>query len=246
MKHKTLIAGALGLGALAGAGTWGVIALDGADRTAETRYWRTAEARPTAAPTPPSVPEGELRKLLLPRPYGVRPGPDLGEDGSEYALSGPVAVERIKEERKGMRAAERKQRDRILDRLKLTGTAGRSYLDVNGYAAEVRVIRAEGKGLAEFSRFSERVLKLVAKEGEGKTRKVEGHPEASCVQVALVPADGPEGKKGEGVDSLFCSAYTEGTLVSFEASGAKPFDPKAALGLLADQLDHLKSPGESV
>ncbi|MFJ7159305.1 hypothetical protein ACIQUQ_30765 [Streptomyces sp. NPDC101118] len=243
MNRRTVLAsaaGALGLAVLVGGGFWGAARLDEADRTAQTRYWNPAgvEAKEPVRPTVPSTP---LSRLLLPADVPYQLGPDRGEKGNDYTVSGELAVARIKEDAAGLSASQRKERDRELDKLRLTGMAGRSFRHLDGsLAAEVEITQAEGKGLKQLGNFSKTLLRLLA-DGR-KATAVPGHPEAKCYTLTVVEAK----EHKEKVESLICSAYTSGTLVSFRAYGGNPFSKKDAVELLSRQLDHLKSPGERV
>ncbi|MER7764485.1 hypothetical protein [Streptomyces sp. NPDC097619] len=242
VKHKAALSAAVGLAVLAGAAGWGVDALGDADRTAETRYWTAAGVRPDTDPDPAAVPSNELSALLLPRGDTFRPGPDVGDQGDDYSLSAELALERLKENRKGLSAAERKQRDGYLSRLRLQGMAGRTYQG-EGFGAEIRVTRAEGKDLANYARLAGRLLKVVG--DDTKPPKIKGHPGAACALREVT--DPEEAKKDERVETLACVAYSDGVLVTLRGYGPRPLGRNdALLELFKAQLDHLKSPGESV
>ncbi|MFJ5549952.1 hypothetical protein [Streptomyces sp. NPDC093225] len=240
----TLTAATLGLAAVVGGGVWGVGRIAEADRTAPTRYWSAPDAAP-AVKEAPTVPPTALAGLLLPMPVGYVPGPDLREEGNDFTVPGPVAIARMKEDADGLSASERKDLDRTLDTLRLTGMAGRSYRSTSGgVLVEIRVTRAAGDGLKPFASYIKEVLALVGETG-AKSPKVPGYPEARCAQAGRNRRDGTRVGK-DGIETLTCSASLPGTLVTFRASGPKPFDTKDAVGLLVKQLDHVKSPGERV
>ncbi|MEU2392402.1 hypothetical protein [Streptomyces sp. NPDC007369] len=238
-RAAALVAGAAGLAVLAGGGIAASAALEKADRTAPTRYW-TAEGRRPAEPAEPApVPAGELSGKLLPVPSGFTLGPDLGQDGNDFSVAGDKAVQGFKDARGGLSSAARKQRDEVLEGLKLKGLAGRSYTKSGGTAVyQVRIMQADPQAVGKFSEASKKLLELT---GDGRgAPAVEGHPEAKCVLLAI----GEE--KQEKIDSMDCVAVRGDVLVNFRAFGPKPFSPVDAVSFFKNQLSHLKSPGESV
>ncbi|MFK0257379.1 hypothetical protein [Streptomyces sp. NPDC090445] len=238
-KVVALVAGAVGLAVLAGGGIAAFVALEKADRTAPTRYWSAEGQRPAEPAEPAPVPVGELSGKLLPVPSDFTLGPDLGQDSNDFSVAGDKAVQGFKDARGGLSSASRKQRDEVLEGLKLKGLAGRSYTRRGGTAVyQVRIMQAAPHAVGKFSEVSKKLLELT---GDGRgAPAVEGHPEAKCVLLAI-----GEGKR-EKIDSMDCVAVQGDVLVHFRAFGPKPFSPNDAVSFFKNQLSHLKSPGESV
>jgi hypothetical protein len=224
---------------LVGGGVWGSAALADADRTAPTRYW-TEQGVPAAQPEKPApVPRGELAAKLLPVPTNFGPGPDLEENGNDFALSGEHAIEALKLAQKGLSSTERKKRDDALADLKLKGLAGRSYTRGGGQMVlEVRLMQADPQHLGTFSEITKKLFDITGDDRDAP--KIDGFPDAKCALLAI----GEE--KKEKVDSLDCVAVQGDVLVSFRAYGPKPFSSADAASFFKNQLSHLKSPGESV
>ncbi|MFB6522148.1 hypothetical protein [Streptomyces sp. NPDC056401] len=242
-KAVALIAGGLGLAVLAGGGSWASERMDRADRSAPTRYWVPEGPQPTvSAPPLPTVPVNDLTAKLLPLPVGYEPGPDIHLEGNNFYVSGERALQTFKEAKTGLSGDHRAARDKMLADLKLKGLAGRSYTNTkNRWVAEVHLTQADAKALADFSEFGKKLLELTG--GTGEAPKVEGFPDAKCALQTL----GKEKLKDEDkIDTVECVSLEGDVLVSFRMYGAKPFAAKDATALFKNQLNHLKSPGESV
>ncbi|MFJ9937989.1 hypothetical protein ACIRSJ_33240 [Streptomyces virginiae] len=236
-----LAAAAVGVVVLAGGGLWFSAVLDDAERTAPTRYW-TAESVPTGSPAPiPPVPEAELKAKLLPLPRSYWPGPDIDAEGNDYFVSGERAVQALKDDHSGLAAGEREGRDRALADLKLKGLAGRSYARGNGGGAmvsEIQLMQADPKELGRFAEVAKKVLELTAADGQAPV--VDGFPGAKCALDSVV-----DGKKQE-ITALDCVAVEGDVLVTYRTYGWSPgFSASDAAALFKEQLDHLKSPGET-
>ncbi|MFD9369030.1 hypothetical protein ACFWA6_15205 [Streptomyces sp. NPDC060020] len=237
-----LVSAAVGVVVLAGAGLWGASALTGADRTAPTRYWVAEDhtTKGTQAPVPP-VPPNALTAKLLPLPKNYWLGPDLDPEGNDYYVPSEKALQSFKDGRTGLSGSQRAERDKALADLKLKGLAGRSYARQEGSGsavAEIRLMQADPQQVAKFAEFSKKLIELI---GTGGAPQVEGHPEAKC---GLTPLSGGEDDKKK-IDILDCVAVEGDVLVSFRMYGSTGFAVKDAAGLFKQQLDHLKSPGES-
>lgn len=245
-RTVALVAAAVAVAALVGGGVWASSAVSGADRSAPTAYWVPDGASLPDREKPARVPANALSGKLLPAPSGFGPGPDLDEDGNDYTVSGERALEGFKEARKGLSSSERKKRDEVLAELKLKGLAGRSFAkDTGGLVVEVRLMQADPKALDSFAQISKKLLELVGKGTEAPT--VDGYPDARCARVN-VGEDKEEykGKKG-GIDSLSCVAVQGDVMVDFRAYGPRnAFPTSDAVTIFKNQLNHLKSPGESV
>lgn len=242
-RTLALVSAAVGVVVLAGAGLAGAAALADADRTSPTRYWIAEDhtTKGSQAPVPP-VPPNELTGKLLPLPASYWPGPDIDVEGNDYYVPSEKALQSFKEGRTGLSSAERNERDKVLADLKLKGLAGRSYArrDGKGSAiAEIQLVQADPQQLAKFAEFAKKFLDLTGADGEAP--KVDGYPQAKC---ALDSLGGEEDKKVR-IDALDCVALEGDVLVTFRMYGSAGFAVKDAAGLFKQQLDHLKSPGES-
>ncbi|MFJ3882310.1 hypothetical protein ACIPW5_33305 [Streptomyces sp. NPDC090077] len=238
-RTRAFIAAGIGTALLA-VGAFGASwALDTADRTATTRYWGTEDVSPRGPGTPESVPPNALSAKLLPLPGSHTLGPDLGGDGNDFFVSGDDAVQGFKDARKGLSNTERKKRDEALAELKLKGRAGRTYTEPTGRSVvEIRLMQADPRFLGKTSEISKKLMEAVSQGRE--TPKVDGYPDAKCAVVTL----GDE-KQKDRIDSMECVALEGDVLVSFRAYGPQPFSSADAVKFFRNQLNHLKSPGES-
>uniref|UniRef100_A0AAU2JRL3 Secreted protein n=1 Tax=Streptomyces sp. NBC_00049 TaxID=2903617 RepID=A0AAU2JRL3_9ACTN len=239
VKAGPLVVGVLSLAVLVGTGVWASATVDDADRSAPTAYWAAAGAEPQKAPEPESVPANAVSAKLLPVPASYELGPDFGVQGNDFVVSGDKAVEGFKEVRKGLSTAERKKRDEMLGELKLKGQAGRTYMKWAGnLVVEVRIVQADPQALNTFAGITKKFLEAIGDDREGP--KVDGYPDAKCSLMAV----GEE--KEEKIDSVYCVAVEGDVMVDFRAYGPKSgFYTTDAVEFLKNQLNHLKSPGES-
>ncbi|MEW1802531.1 hypothetical protein ACIGO7_34275 [Streptomyces virginiae] len=242
-RTLALVSAAVGVVVLAGGGVAAAAALADADRTAPTRYWMAEDHTTGGTPAPvPSVPPNELTGKLMPLPANYWPGPDLDPEGNFYYLPSDKALQSFKDARTGLSSSERAERDKSLADLKLKGMAGRSYGRGEGYGgavAEIRLIQADPQQLAKFGEFTKKLIELTA---GGEAPQVEGYPQAKCGLDDSLKG-GKDGK--EKIDALDCVAVEGDVLVTFRMYGSKGFAVKDAASLFKQQLDHLKSPGES-
>ncbi|MCX5146977.1 hypothetical protein OHB36_09350 [Streptomyces sp. NBC_00320] len=241
-RTVALIAGGLGVAVLAGGALWAAGRIADADRTSPTRYW-VAEPRPTVTPEPvATVPPNELTGKLLPVTTDFELGPDLDAEGNDFYVSGERALQAVKDSDTGLSGAERAERDKALDGLKLKGVAGRSYHHPRDHQVmEIRLTQADPQTLAKFSEFSKKILELT---GAGRDApKIEGFPDAKCALTVLGKEKTEDQNK---IDTIDCEALQGDVLVSFRMYGPKPLSANDAAGLFKQQLNHLKSPGESV
>ncbi|MCX4959694.1 hypothetical protein [Streptomyces virginiae] len=243
-RTLALVSAAVGVVVLAGGGVAAAAALADADRTAPTRYWVAEDHTTGGKPDPvPSVPPNELTGKLMPLPANYWPGPDLDPEGNYYYLPSDKALQSFKDARTGLSSSERAERDKSLADLKLKGMAGRSYgrgEGRGGAVAEIRLIQADPQQLAKFGEFTKKLIELTAAGGEAP--QVEGYPQAKCGLDDSLKG-GKDGK--DKIDALDCVAVEGDVLVTFRMYGSKGFAVKDAASLFKQQLDHLKSPGES-
>lgn len=240
------VAGGLGLVVLAGGGFWASGRIDQADRTSPTRYWVPEGPRPVASETPVlTVPANGLTGKLLPLPPGFELGPDLDDEGNDFYVSGERAIQAVKDSRTGLSSSERAERDKALADMKIKGVAGRSYAKHGEPITEIEIVQADPQALGSFSEVSKKLFDILAALGDEKREapKVEGFPQAKCVLTDVVE-ERPNGVKPEKLDSLECVAVEGDVLVSFRTYGAK-VSANDAVDRFKQQLNHLKSPGES-
>ncbi|MFD6876033.1 MULTISPECIES: hypothetical protein [unclassified Streptomyces] len=239
VKAGPLVIGVLSLAVLAGSGVWASATVEDADRSAPTAYWAAAGAEPQEAPEPPSVPANAVSAKLLPMPTPYELGPDLGVEGNDFVILGEKAAEGFKEARKGLSTTERKKRDEMLAELKLKGQAGRTYVkEGGGLIVEIRILQADPQALGTFAGISKKFLDVLG--GKREAPKVDGYPDAKCALLAV----GEENK--EKIDSVYCVAVEGDVFVDLRAYGPKSgFSSSDAATFLKNQLNHLKSPGES-
>ncbi|MFJ3980095.1 hypothetical protein [Streptomyces sp. NPDC090021] len=243
-RTLALVSAAVGVVVLAGGGVAAAAVLADAERTAPTRYWMAEDHTTGGTPAPvPSVPPNELTGKLMPLPADYWPGPDLDAEGSHYYLASDRALEAFKGARTGLSSSERAERDKALADLKLKGLAGRSYARSEGdgaAVAEVRLMQADPQQLARFAEFTKKFIELTA--GGGEAPQVEGYPQAKCGLDDSLKGGKDDKEKIAAVD---CVAVEGDVLVTFRMYGSKGFAVKDAASLFKQQLDHLKSPGES-
>ncbi|MFG2294136.1 hypothetical protein [Streptomyces sp. NPDC048603] len=247
MNNKTIVRLSGGAAAVAVLVCTGVVAADAvadADRTSPTRYWTPAdspEAVGSDTPEPPdAVPPHPLAAKLLPFTAAWRPGPDLDGKGNDFFQTGDQAVEQLKEKRKGLSTTRREERDRQLAELKLKGVASRTYTDGQGLGSvvETHVTQADPKALARLAEIVRERLEATGEKGR-TAPTVEGWPEAKCA-VSSLPSE-----NDTKIDVVECVAVESEHLVYLRAFGGTYWHPARSVPLFKDQLNHLKSPGES-
>ncbi|MFJ4779448.1 hypothetical protein [Streptomyces sp. NPDC088762] len=246
-KTTTLVAAGLGLAVLVGGGLWTAAALDAADRTSATRYWLPAGPAPMDESKPvPTVPPNPLVAKLLPMESRYLPGPDVDGEGNDFYVSGERALQTMKDARSGLSGEERAERDKALAGLKLKGLAGRSfYTNPDRAVTEIELIQADPQAVAALSEVDKKLLDLLQKiGGKRQAPAVDGFPQAKCVLSDVADARENKDEKSK-LDSLDCVAVEGDVLVTFRTYGYHiPVD--ASVDLFKKQLNHLKSPGESV
>ncbi|MFI6856759.1 hypothetical protein [Streptomyces sp. NPDC050416] len=234
---------------VAGGAGYTVVAVNGADRDAGAPVWTfprnntEAEADEKAAPT-------GLAGMLV--PYGAPGtnewgrGPDLGEYGSDAALSGEQATALRKESLSGLPRTQRKRLEKAVDRLRITGIAMRSYLSTtklsdaytdDAYTVRVELAQMDNRAaVRDAARFRSAVVDALG--GFRKGPEIQGHKNAHC----FLPPKDADG----GLETMYCSAHVGNVLVTAVAAGAEPLDTKGAAMLLREQLDRIAEPGEAV
>ncbi|WP_051763891.1 hypothetical protein [Streptomyces virginiae] len=245
-KVVTLVAAGVGVVVLVGGGLGAAAVLAGADRTSPTRYWLAEDHTTSGTQAPvPSVPPNALTGKLLPMPKDYWAGPDIDKEGNFYFISGDRALETFKDTRKGLSSSRRGERDKVLADLKLKGLAGRSYSRKDGVGggvvAEIQLVQADPQQLTKFGEFAGKLIELSGSDGEAP--KVDGHPQAKCSVNSVVVEE--DKNKKEKLQSLDCLAVEGDLMVSFRMYGSEGFVVKDAASLFKQQLDHIKSPGES-
>ncbi|MGW9303558.1 hypothetical protein ACWHA3_22420 [Streptomyces cyaneofuscatus] len=238
------------LAAVGGAAAYTVRAVDGADRTVTTVVWDGRGAKPGADPAAAADrgrTDTELSRLLMPVPEGYRLGPDIGDLGNDSETSGEKATVVLKDTGRGLAGKERRELDALIDKLRFEGIAHRSYTrgvsvpyTRGGFDDLVLTVRVAKMG-------DERMVRTVHERRKAmldsfgvlrKGPKIDGHQNVTCYRM---PQDAED-----PLDSIACYAYKGGISVTFDAEGPKPFSASTVAGLVKDQLDHIKSPGESI
>jgi hypothetical protein len=232
-----IVATAVSLALVAGAGAWGRSVLKDADRTAPTTIW----AEPAEHPEldfPPLEPTG-LAAQLLPVPRFWVLGPDVDEHGNDSVIGAQRAVALLKQGSRGLPGAQRKQHDKAVEKLRIKGLAMRSYRPSSGseYLVETRLTQLENtKAVGDLAAFRKSVADALGVFRKGP--RVEGHPKARCHLM-------PEAEDID-LDGMMCTGHVGEVLVTTYAYGTKPLPTRTIADMVRDQLDHIASPGESV
>lgn len=245
-RRRGRIAKAAGAALLAGAVVAGVgftvVTVRDADRDAGAPRWQFPKA--TAARQKAPAAQG-LPGMLV--PYGTDGwlrGPDLGEFGSDVALTGAQATALRKQALKDLPRTQRKRLEKEIDRQRVTGMAMRSYVSGEAslynedgvFTMSIVLVRMDKTAVRNRTRFQAEFFEALDIFRPGP--KIKGHKDAKCY---LPPKDGDS-----ELDHMFCSAYVGDVLVSATADGVKPLDTKAAAELLRRQLDRIQDTGEAV
>ncbi|MEV7512465.1 MULTISPECIES: hypothetical protein [unclassified Streptomyces] len=242
-RKLKVVSAAVGAVVLVGAAAGAVALLAGAERTAPTRYWVAEDHTTQGSPSPaPSVPPNELTGKLMPLPADYWLGPDIDAEGNDFFVPREKALQSFKEARTGLSASQRAERDKMFADLKLKGIAGRSYARGEGRGAsvaEITLLQADPQQLAKFGEVAKKFMEFTT--AGRKAPAVEGYPQAKCGVDAI--SGGEDGK--QKIEALDCVAVEGDVLVNFRMYGSKGFEVKDAASLFKQQLDHLKSPGES-
>ncbi|MFH0521708.1 hypothetical protein ACHBTE_31570 [Streptomyces sp. M41] len=222
-----------------------VVTVRDADRAAGAPVWKfPADKADDKAPSA----EG-LAGMLV--PYGtdgwVR-GPDLGRFGSDTQLTGAEATALNKESLRDLPRSQRRQLEKRMNRLRITGMAMRSYFSMYGsglqqdlvediYSVSIVLSQMDNRAaVRDMARIPAEVFDSLDVFREGP--KIKGHKNARCF---LLPKEATK-----SIDSMFCSAYVGDVLVTASADGVRPLDTKGVAMLLSTQLDRIAEPGEAV
>ncbi|MFD7864409.1 hypothetical protein [Streptomyces sp. NPDC057682] len=230
------------LAAVAGAAVYTKATVDGADRTVPTSLWYEDGKGPGPDPAG-DVSRGrtttELSRLLLPVPRNFRLGPDSGVHGNDSELSGRAATAEMKESARGLAGKQRRELEKRIDKLRVQGLAIRTYAqDTNDLVVKTELVRMKDtKAVRDLYTTRTGLFEAVGFFRKGP--KVAGHTRTA--RCFLAPKE-----KESGVERMTCMAFDGEITLTFTASGTKPFDASAVVGLVKDQLDHLTSPGEYV
>ncbi|MGW1296491.1 hypothetical protein [Streptomyces sp. NPDC002533] len=229
------------LGAVGGAAGWTKNTVDAADRTVTTTIWdedHVPKGKDPAGDPSRGRHDTELAGLLLPVPKGYRLGPDIGETGNDSETSGAKATAAVKEMGRGLAGKDRRELNKLVDRLRIQGVAQRSYTsDANDIVVNVQIVKMRDKRAVRRTYLDRKEL-LDSFDSFRKGPSIDGHKKVTCYRL-------PKGDK-KTLDGVSCIAYDGEVSVSVEANGSKPFSPSQVGDLVKDQLDHIASPGEYI
>ncbi|BDD73681.1 MULTISPECIES: hypothetical protein [Streptomyces violaceoruber group] len=236
-------AGGLLLAVVVGAVGYTVDTVKDADRASGAPVWT-----PPGAPTDDEkeAPATGLSGALVPyRSDGWTRGPDLGEFGADAALTGAHAAALTKESLSDLPRSQRKELEKEIDRLHITGVAMRSYATTGGLHS------GEQTGAATLSIVLTRMDRRAARSGASDRNEafesldvfeagpsIKGHKNARCYRLP--------GESDEELDVMFCTASQGDVLVSATAEGVRPFGAEGVAALLTEQLDRLGETGVAV
>ncbi|MFG3335217.1 hypothetical protein ACGFZZ_24815 [Streptomyces tendae] len=235
--------GLLLLAAVVGAVGYTVDTVRDADRTAGAPVWALPRASTDREKETPAT---GLSGALVPyRSEGWTRGPDLGEFGADVSLRGAHAAALAKESLNDLPRTQRKEMEKEIDRLHITGVAMRSYATTGGFHD------GEQTGAATLSIVLTRMNQGAARSGANGRNEVfealdvfeagpsiKGHKNARCYRLP--------GESDEELDIMFCTASQGDVLVSATAEGVRPFGAKDVAALLTEQLDRLGETGVAV
>ncbi|MGC5394869.1 hypothetical protein ACPXCP_03855 [Streptomyces sp. DT20] len=245
-KRRAILATGLAvlvLGAVSGAAVYTKTTVDDADRTVTTELWAGSSHGTSGKDPAGDVSRGrastELSKLLMPVPDGYRLGPDDGVHGNDSEVSGPEAAAEMKAANRGLAGKQRRELEKRIDKLHVQGVAVRTYTsDGNDLVLRTELVRMKDKkAVRDLYDFQTGLFDAIGVFRDGPS--VNGHKKnAKCF---LQPKDSEH-----KIESMYCMAYDGEMVLSFSASGPRPVRKSFVAGLVRDQLDHIKSPGEYV
>lgn len=232
------------LGAVVGGAGYTVVTVQHADRDPGAPTWKFPKPSVAGDKAEEAVPG--LRGMLLPYDeHGYTRGPDLGEFGSDAELSGRQATALRKESLRDLPRSERRLLEKEIDKQSVEGMAMRSYVYATRHAINVNEAFSVSVVLARMeSRAAARDIATSQNEffsALGVFRagpKIEGHKNAKCFLT-------PKGED-EGLDRVFCAAYSGDVLISFTASGSRPVDMNGIGVFVTRQLDRIDDPGMAI
>ncbi|MZE70441.1 hypothetical protein GTW93_15915 [Streptomyces sp. SID5789] len=237
--------GALLAAAVVAGGGYTVVTVNGADRDPGAPVWTLPDAAPTKKA--PAAKATGLAQALVPfRSDGWSRGPDIGEFGSDAALSGAEATALRKESLAGLPRSERKQLEKEIDRRRITGVAMRNYAGTGTFTSDG--MTGSATVTIVLSRMENRSAVRSMADGQNKFfealdvfregPRIKGHKDARCFRLP--------GETDEDLDMMFCAAHEGDVLVTATADGVRPFDTKGVSALLTEQLNRIAEPGRSV
>ncbi|MGW1165389.1 hypothetical protein [Streptomyces sp. NPDC002550] len=245
-KRRMLAFGLLAVAVVGGVGFTGM-RVDGADRDPGNPVWRFPSYSEKDQAGQGSKDASGLRGLLLPydtisRGYGR--GPDIGEFGSDAALSGREATALRKEEIRDLPPQTRQKLEGLIDKERIKGMAMRSYAPFNGYEGvqqpftlTLELVRMENSAsVRDIATARDEFFQALRIFPKGPA--IAGHKNAACF---LTPKVG-----GEKLGRMFCSAYVGDVLVTVNVSGTLPLATHDIADFIGRQLDRIKDPGKAV
>jgi hypothetical protein len=214
----------------------------------------------SAAPSAPATPApsasygvteggthfGYLGQLLLPRGDDYEAGPDFEQYGDDTVFDAKKARAVLLDAEGGphLGKAERKEVGAALDAMHIKGGALRTYRSADSGDQYLVMLTQVGNKLAaqrapedfrKFTKDSDFIRKGPA---------VPHYPHAVCVLPGAAVREADD--RFDWFDTMYCEA-TEGDLViRFQAEGTSPMERDQAARFLAEQLDRVKAPGESI
>ncbi|MFI0900841.1 hypothetical protein [Streptomyces sp. NPDC020983] len=254
-RTALLVAGALVAVAAAGGGY--ALTRDGDGGTPAARPTATATPTPgrTYAVTAGGTHVGDLGRMLLPMPEGMRPGPDVEQFGNDTVLDAPRATSLLMggDSNSRFSAAQRRTLKAQIDAMHVKGAALRTFRTAdNKQTYQIELIQVGNKKAAAaepeaFRKLAEGAGGLTAGPG------VPGYPHAVCVEPDASDGSDDYGDSDDyddyyrsSVDTMFCQATEGDLMVEFQAVGEAPLDEAEIPALLRGQLDRVKAPEEGV
>lgn len=213
-----------------------------------------ADGKPSAGPSPAPTKAygvtsggshyGDLGQMLLPVPSGMTPGPDDEEYGNDSVFDAGQArkvLESGQGDGRKPTAAERKQIDAAIDAMHVKGLAIRTYTSFDGDETFEIILTQVGNQLAA-QRTAKELGQLNESADTPKGPSVKGYPHAVCIPF------GPDADSGVGdwMEAMFCQATEGDLMVQLAVQAVHPMNKMLATTLMAQQLDRIKAPGETV
>lgn len=241
-RTALLVAGALVLAAALGGGGYALYGR-GDDKPVKAAVKATPKATKAYGVTSSGSHYGDLGQMLLPVPSGMDPGPDMEQHGNDTVYDAANARKVLETDDNGRKlsADERKAVDAQLDAMRIKGLALRTYTSEDGNEDIQIILIQVGNQLG-----AERAAKAFGQLTEGSDVKkgpaVHGYPHAVCIPLG---ADATP-DLGDWFNSMYCQATEGDLMVQLTEVGGHPLNENLATTLMAQQLDRIKAPGESV